>query len=68
MNMPTILWTLKYHACGTQNACDVKELCSIDKDAWQTRSSIACEIMEWHKVQKNTYYFKSLQKLNMLLP
>ena len=39
-----------YHTHDNQNARDVKEACSVNTDAWQKRISVACDIMEWHKV------------------
>ena len=29
----------------------ITEFCSVNKDAWYCRISVACDTMEWHKVQ-----------------
>ena len=32
------------------SACDIKEVGSVNLDAWKWRISVACDIMEYHKV------------------
>jgi hypothetical protein len=34
------------NTCGNQSARDIKELCSVNMDAWRKKINVACDIME----------------------